>query len=189
MLHGLLGALALTATTLAASGCGGSSKAASTASTAASTTATTSATAPATDATPQLAPATHVKVATGTPLPRVRFIASADAICARANTKIAAVSVVDKQELARAFPQTAVYEAGEANQLTKLVPPAAMAHDWGLIISDFHRYSEYANVAARDSEAKNIEAAIPLFQPAARIHEQLDAIAKHDGFKHCSELT
>jgi len=103
--------------------------------------------------------------------------------------KVNTVSVVTRSEAERGFPKTALYESTETNELIQLVPPAAMARDWGLIVSDFHLYVEYANAAARDAEAKNIKALVPLIKPAEKVHEHLNAIAKRDGFKHCSGLT
>jgi hypothetical protein len=194
MLHMQLAALALVATSLAASGCGGSSKT-ETATSAATPTATTSTTTDVASTTSPLPPATPVKVATGKPLTRAQLIAKADAICARTNVKVDAVSTrvdaptsVVKKEIAQGFPRVAIYERRETNELIKLVPPASMAHDWGLIISDFHRYVEYADAAARYAEAKNLKAVVPLIKPGEKVHEHLNAVAKRAGFKYCSGI-
>jgi hypothetical protein len=181
MLHTQLAALALAATSFAASGCGGSSKTGTT-----TPAATTSAATNAAATTSPLPPATPVKVATGQPLTRAQLIAKGDAICARANKLVDTVNVVTKHEIERGFPRAAAFERMETNELSKLVPPASMAHDWGLIISDFHRYVEYADVAARYSEAKKLKAIAPLVPPSEKIHEHINAIAKRDGFKYCS---
>ncbi len=179
MLHTQLAALVLAATSLAASGCGGSSKT--------ETTTSTATTAAATGTTAQaLPPATPAAIAPGKPLTRAQLIATADAICASANKKVDTVNEVTQSQIEHGFPQAAIYESAETEELAKLVPPAEMAHDWAVIVGDFHRYVDYANAAARYADAKNLKAAIPLFKPAEAIHERLNAIAKRDGFKYCS---
>jgi hypothetical protein len=194
MSHTQLAALALTAASLALSGCGGSSK-----TTASTITATTSAdSTPATSTTAastSLPPATTVKVAVGTPLTRAQLIAKSDAICARVNaevdkisTKVNAPPSVAQREFLEGFPKVARYETTETNELSKLVPAASLAQDWELIISDFHRYVQYADASAHAAEAKDINAITPLIQPAEALHAKLNAIAKRDGFKSCSGI-
>lgn len=194
MSHTQLAALALAAASLALGGCGGSSKTTAstiTATTSADSTPTTSTTAASTS----LPPATVVKVATGTPLTRAQLIAKGDAICARVNAQVDKVTTqvnvppnVARREFLEGFSKAARYETIETNELSKLVPPASLAHDWGLIVNDFHRYVQYADAAARAAEAKDIKAIEPLIKPGEAIHEKLDAIAKRDGFKYCSGI-
>jgi len=188
-----LAALALCAAALIVAGCG---KSESTSSTVATTTATTSSAATSTPSSTStsdagssaLPPEAPVKVATGTPLTSAQLIAQGDAICQRANKLVDTVDVSNRSEIYGSFARAEVYEAAEASELAKLVPPASMAHDWEQIISGFHRYVEYAKVVARDAQAKNLKALGVLIKPAEAVHERLNAIALHDGFKYCSTI-
>ena len=184
MLRTQLAALTLAATALAASGCGGSSKSTSSSSAATTTTETTASTTAASVPTPP--PTTSVKVATGTPLSRVRFIAAADAICAKTNTKLSAVTVITGKEFARELPQVVIYDATELEELSKLVPPASLAHDWGTILDDFHMYTEDSGMVARDLQTNNRRAIAPTVTAAQNLHRALDAIAARDGMRHCN---
>lgn len=182
MLHAHLAALALAVTTLAASGCGESSKtgSATTAAAAAATTATT-ATPPTTT--------TSVKPASGKSLTRTQLIAKGDAICARAHTKLSAMSASTQKEFARLLPQAAIYDNTESNELSELVPPASMAHDWAQIISSAHLYGEYISRVADYARANNFRSATPLLHASENVQKQLIAVATHDGFKHCSQAS
>lgn len=170
-------ALTLGAVALVASGCGGSSSKTGSASTASAKAAPTTAIFPTTPA---------VKLASGKPLSRARWIAEGDAICARANTKLAPISIRSTADFGRLLPQIAIYTRAESAELSKLVPPRSMAHDWAQIVNDLRLYSAYGNAIARYALAKNDSAARPLFAAAATLHEKMFAIALRDGFRHCS---
>jgi ABC-type transport system substrate-binding protein len=181
MLRTQFAAMTLAMTALAASGCGGSSKSGSTTTAVATSTATTAVTTP-------LPPVTAVKVATGTPLAHAQFIAKADAICARANVKRATINVVNKSEYARELPQAAIYDATETDELSKLVPPAALAHDWAQIVGDFRLFTEYTDTVARYAQANKLNAGVSVIQTAERIHRRLAKIAARDGLTHCARF-
>lgn len=178
MLPTRLAAMALTTSALlAASGCGGSSKDTST--TASSTTKATAVTATAPPTTP--AP----KVATGTPLTRAQFIAKANSICTHTNAKRSAIVVVHASEYARELPQAVIYDATETNELSKLVPPDALRHDWSQFLSDFHLYTEYTNTIAKYAQANNLSVGKSLLPAAERIHHRFASIAARDGLTGC----
>ena len=180
MLRTQFAALTLAVTALAASGCGESSK------TTSNSSATTTATASTTGASgPTTPPATSVKVATGAPLSRARFIAAADAICAQTNTKLAAVTVITSKEFARQLPEVVIYDTTEISELSKLVPPPALAHDWETILTDFHGFTEDSNLVAQKLKAKDPKTVAPTVTAAQNLHRSLDAIAARDGFRHC----
>jgi ABC-type Fe3+-hydroxamate transport system substrate-binding protein len=190
MSHTQLAALALAAASLALCGCGGSSK--TTVSTAASSAAATTATTT-TIASTSLPAATTVKVAVGAPLTRAQLLAKGDAICARINVQVDKVTTqassspnVSRQEFYEGIPKVARDYATEANELSKLVPPASLAHNWETILSDLHRYVQYEDLAAHEAEVKDAKAIVALIAPAEAIHAKLDAIAKRDGFRYCS---
>jgi hypothetical protein len=180
MLHMQLTALALAATALALSGCGGSSKSASTTSSAASTPTTTNA-----NVSVHLAP--PITIASGPPLTRAAWIAKGDAICTRTLDKLEATTAKTAEQLARLLPEAAVYDRTEANELSKLVPPTAMADSWAQIVDDLQKYGELTAKAAEYARVRNTNEGIPVFDSANRTQQELTTIAKNDGFKICSQ--
>jgi hypothetical protein len=174
-------ALALAATTLV-SGCGGSSKTGSTSTAAANTTTATTASA----ATTPAPTVTTITIATGTPLARSVWISKGDAICASANTKLNSTTVRSTQDFARLLPQAAAYDHTEATELSKLVPPTAMASDWVQIVTELQKFSELSAKAGEYARVNNLSAAKPVTQAGNTAQRQLVAIAKRDGFKVCS---
>jgi hypothetical protein len=178
MLHIQLIALGLTSTALAVSGCGGSSKTGSTTTVATTAQATTAATPAAVKST--------VKVATGRPLTRSALIAKGDAICARANKKLGAITVTTQADFVRVLPQIAIYDSTEFSELGKLVPPASLVRDWGRIINASHLFSEYVNQVAINAQAtKQVDAL--LIHTAEAAQGKMESIARHDGFKECTK--
>jgi hypothetical protein len=176
MIHARLAATSIAAATLAAAGCGGSSDTKST--TAGTTTAATATTQPTTST---------VAVATGKPLTRAAWIAKGDAICTSTNHKLATISIVSIQELARLDPQIAIYVTNEAEELGKLVPPSSATHEWSQILADLHLFSEYTQKVAQEIQAKRYPAAGTNLKAASKVHLQLQAIARRFGFKYCSK--
>jgi hypothetical protein len=174
MLHIQLAALALASTALAVSGCG-SSKTGSTTTAASTTTPTATAITTST-----------VSVATGKPLTRAQLIAKGDAICAITNTKRLGATASSKAELVRTLPQLALYNGEESESLSKLVPPASMAHDWTLIVNDLHLYGEYANSAAQYAKENQEKTAGHQYEKAIKLIEQVMSTGRRDGFKYCS---
>lgn len=179
MLRTQFAAITLATTAFAVCGCGGSSKSGSTTTAVATPTATTAVTTP-------LPPVTMIKVATGTPLTHAQFITKADEICASANIKRSAINVVNKSEYARELPQAAIYDATETSELSKLVPPAALAHDWAQILGDFRLFTEYTDTFARYAQANKLTAGVPALQTAERVHQRLANIAARDGLTRCA---
>lgn len=184
MSHARLAALALASISLLAAGCGKSSKSSSNASSAASATPTTaSTTTTTTDASRGTA---TVKAASGRPLTRAQLIARADAICARTDTKLATILVLTTKEFARVLPQIAAYASSEARELSRLVPPANMAHSWSQLLGDFHLYGEYTNTIDGYARANNLHAASPLIDKADALRQETKLLAGREGFKRCS---
>jgi hypothetical protein len=179
MLNVYLATLALTATALVASGCGGTSKTTTTAT--ALTTATATTTAGSTPGT-----ATTVRIASGKPLIRSQWLAYGDAICARAKAKTSALTVSSIPDFARVYPQIAIYNRIEAGELSKLVPPTSAAHDWTQIVGNLEQHAQYVREVARYIQAKQENSAGTPFHLANVAIEQMLATAKRDGFKKCS---
>jgi hypothetical protein len=176
MLHTQLAALALAVAAVTASGCG-SSKTGST-TTAAETTASTAST-----ASVNTTPAT---IATGAPLSRARWIAEGDAICATTNDKFATLGARNNTQFLRALPQAAIYYTSESEDLSKLVAPKSMTHDWEQIVDDIHLTGEYANAVAQDIKANQQQSGVQLLRKAEELRKDTLHIAKRDGFKWCS---
>ncbi len=185
MSHIRLAALALTATTLAVSGCGESSKTASTGTSAAATIATTTAvTTPATTTTP--VPAVTVKVASGKPLTRAQWIAKGDAICAHFNAEAETIGVTGVAELPRVLPEEAAFERNTVAQLAKLTPPGPMANDWQRFLNDTLQLAEDADKLAQSGVPDEDLLKSPLARTIQETRRHATRIAKHDGFKACA---
>lgn len=179
MFYARLAALALAATSLAAIGCGGSSKVGSTNASQATASTTSSAT--------SVASTTGtVKAASGTSLGYSQWIAKGDAICARLNAQLTASPVKAIQEFARALPQAAAYERIEYAQLAKLVPPPSKAADWQQFLTDTRLWAEDSAKLGEIAQAHKFSIGMQLVSKSRSLHEQLAKIAKQDGFKTCS---
>ena len=172
MLHSQLAALALAATTLAASGCGGSPKAGSTAAPI-STTATTA----------------TVKVASGNPLTRAELIAAAGAICKRIDARHASLNLATQQAIAREIPVFAAYQKAALAELSKLTPPPSMAHDWKqfaaaahTLARDMARFGEYAKANPPIATYARI---LPTIDKDER---HVSALAKRDTINECEQV-
>jgi ABC-type transport system substrate-binding protein len=181
-----LATLALAASALAASGCGGSSKSASTS--AATTPATTSVATAATTAPTSTTPATTttVTVATGKPLTRSAWIAKGDVICARLITQLSSGAPKSSRELAHALVQSAAYERAELAQLAKLVPPSSMETDWQEFLTGINEIATNSATLGETAQSGTGTLNIPLLRVTQQIENHTNAVAKHDGFKHCS---
>ena len=186
MLHAGLSALALATIVLTAAGCGSSSKS-TTGTTAAASTPSTARTASIPTPPAQTLPAHTVKLVTGTPLTRARWIAAGDAICARVNRKVAGNPVVTAADYARLLPEFAAYYSKEATDLSKLVPPASMAHDGEQLVNGLQLLSEYLIKASQPYAAGNTSAGRQLFKAALLVQQRPIAVAKRDGFKQCTD--
>jgi hypothetical protein len=87
-----------------------------------------------------------------------------DAICAKTNTKLAAVTVITSKELARQLPQVVVYDATETNELSKLAPPTSLAHDWPMILTDLHQFTEYSRTVTKRRAGAQHEGCLPRYR-------------------------
>lgn len=177
MLHAQFAALTLVVTTVAASGCGGSSKA----------TSATPAAATSAPATTSSAVAETTSTEAGKTLTRAELIAKAGVICAGVNAKRAAITIRSRRDFPR-LKEVATYEQVAATELGKLVPPASMASDWRQIVAnaqalayDTAKYGEYA-IASNAAAGSMATAGTASLQ-------QMIIIAKRDGFKECDKAS
>jgi hypothetical protein len=130
--------------------------------------------------------AATVPVATGKPLTRAQLIAQGDAICANAKAKIKTLVGNTKAEIINLLPQGAIYYNAEAENLSKLVPPASLSRDWKKIVDDIESVSQYTNGTARYAKEKQEKTAARFYKQSLKAREQALIIAAHDGFKNCS---
>lgn len=186
MLHVHLAALALAAVAMAVSGCGSSSKSATAtpSSAEAATTPTSSTTSTATP-TPTTT-LTAVKLATGRPLTRAKWLARGDSICTRLNAQLAASSVTSVRQLGQVLPQAAAYERAELAKLVKLVPPSADATGWQKFLTETQQWAEDSTLLGQSARTAEFTLNEPLVAVTRRLHEHLAHRAKQEGFKECS---
>jgi len=122
MLSNQLIVVALTATALAAAGCGSTSKPGATGtSTVASTTTASATTATATTTATSIKPTTPAESI---------LIAKAGAICKRIMARHNLVRLATKQDFVREIPPFAAYQQAALTELSDLAPPASIAHEW-----------------------------------------------------------
>lgn len=175
MLYTYLAALALAAGALAA-GCGSSSKTMSASSDASATKSASSASG-ASDVT---------NTESSKPLTRTEFIAKAEAICASTRAQLDSTSIKKQQDYALMLPQKAAYTRSAAAELTKLVPPTAMARDWASVIAGFETLATNTATAGEYLQSHGLSSATSHLQAWITSTEQLSTVAKHAGFKECS---
>ncbi len=186
MLPVYLAALALIATSLVASGCGGSSKTVTTSAAATSTPTTTVSTATTAPATTTTAPVVTVQIAAGRPLAPAEWKAKAENICGRLNAELNAIKVKSTSELTTVLPQVAAYERIEVAELAKLVPPPSKAGDWQQFLNDTLQWAEDSSKLAGSSKLGDAISRSPLVETAKKLHEHFAKIVAHDGFKECA---
>lgn len=178
MLH-MYFVLLVFAAALVVAGCGGSSKTDSTiASTASATTPVAT--------TPTTTTTRVITVRSGTPLSHSKWVAKANAICHRTNLKLESSTIKSRAEATQLFAQAADYDHTEAIEMSKVVPPAAVAHDWSEIVAGIQKFGEYTAIAAEYARANNLGSAGSIVSKGKAIQEKETAIAKQDGIKECS---
>lgn len=157
-------------------GCGGSKS--STTTTTASTTAT--------------AKVAHtVTVASGPPLSSAELIKRADAICARANAKIARTpqKVEKPSDYATiGLPRAAIYSAAVAD-LEKLTPPSSLAAAWQQLLESRRALASTLQTLGIDARAGDIAAMRVIVKTSGRIVPQIAASATKVGATQCAKIT
>ncbi len=181
MLHAQLAAVMLALVALAVSGCG-SSKSGSTTSASNAATTGSSTTAPSTTPTTT----SSVKIVVGKPLSLARWVAAGDTVCKRVQSQLASVSVHNRAQFKRGLPQAAIIYANETEDLSKIVPPTASAHDWETYVNDVHVYDEYTNIVLHEFNTGRTTISLPIQRKLLELQNSEVAIAKRYGFKWCT---
>jgi hypothetical protein len=172
VLHVSLAALALAATTLAVSGCGGSSK-------------TESSKTPAATGTPAT---TAAVTAEPGKLARTELIAKAEAICARINAKRSSTTIRTHRDYGRLLPSLGAYERAAAAEMSKLTPPASIANDWKQIVAGAHTIAESIVKLGKDSASNNSRAGQAILSELTTVRQQISSIAHRQSLKECARL-
>jgi hypothetical protein len=121
------------------------------------------------------------------PLTRAQLISQADAICKRVNTKLKTSNINSKQDIVRLVPKLAAYEQQALAELGKLVPPASLANDWKTIVAGAQTLADNTAKLGEYAKANNLKAARGLISSSEKVQQQVQATAKRDGFKECSQ--
>lgn len=121
------------------------------------------------------------------PLTRAQLIAKADTVCRRINKKLSSTTIKSQQDIARIAPKLAEYEQEALADLSKLVPPASMANDWKEIVAGAQTLADNIAKLGEYAKANNLKGARSLIQSSTKIQQQIQATAKRDGFKDCSQ--
>jgi uncharacterized membrane protein YccC len=118
------------------------------------------------------------------------LIARADAICTRVNNEIADVKPVglNAQRIASVAPAHALIEQTGVNQLERLEPPASMATDWQRIIALRRRLATELDQLANAADSEDMAGIRGFAASKLRVHHQLSALAKRDGFRVCGQV-
>jgi hypothetical protein len=159
MLHPRLAAIALTATALAVSGCGGSSG-----STTSSATSTSS-----------------------KPLTREELINQVDTICAHVNARRASTHYTTPQTVVSLAPQLASYEQAAAAELTKLIPPPSMASVLQLIATNTRALATDTVKLGEYAKSQDTAAANALYSSMQASHQQIVSAARENDFTECTK--
>ena len=120
-----------------------------------------------------------------------QLIARADAVCKRLNNEIAATppGMQDSPlKLSRNALQHAALERKAVSDLSRLTPPASLAHDWAQILADTRRLAAELTTLGRYWKLDEKQRISALGASKKHIHTELSAIASHDGFKDCSHV-
>jgi hypothetical protein len=168
-----LAALALSALTLAASGCGGSAKSSSQTTSPASAVSTTA----------------NESATPSGPLTRAQLIAKGDAICYRLNTRRSSTRINTPQAYERLVPPLAAFELAGAAEMGKLIPPPSMAHAWQQMVAGARTIAEVTGRYRRYADASSHKLSRPLDAILGKAINELVVTAKREGFNDCARFT
>jgi hypothetical protein len=169
----LCAALCLVTLTLAAAGCGGKSD------TSSSTIKSTSTAAATQQTTPPAA-----KGSDG------QFIAQADAICKKANVRLAHSGPKGEKtaELVAGVVENETIERKAVAELGGLKPPAALVSAWTKLLGDRRGLANGLGNLAAATKREDQAALSSLGPPKEKLHADLTKVASAAGFKDCAKI-
>jgi hypothetical protein len=118
------------------------------------------------------------------------FARSADAICAKLNAQLANAQSghISTQEIAKLAPVRAAAERGVLSELSKLTPPAQVAHDWHLLLAYRRTLANELVVLGQHARAKDVKAIDAIAASKRRVHQQLHDAATRARLKDCAQI-
>jgi hypothetical protein len=122
------------------------------------------------------------------PLTRAELTMKANAICKTVSAKFASKTINNQKEMATVVPELANFEQNELAELSRLVPPAALAEDWKKFISGAETLAENTVKLSEYTKAKDIKGAGGLISASESTQAQMRAIAKRDGILGCEQV-
>lgn len=122
-------------------------------------------------------------------LTRPQLIASANAICAHLNARLAATNttVGKVQEIGRIAPQVAALERAALAELIQLTPPADLATDWQQVLTDARTIANNMVTFGEYAQANNLKGVNRLLAANQTTERRVAATSKRDGFNHCAQ--
>lgn len=125
------------------------------------------------------------------PLTRAQLVSHANALCNQLQRKMkqAGANVKTTQQLAHLADKLAGFEQHQLESMRKLKPPSSLAADWKQMIESAEAIAEDAGTLSTDVQLKKEKAAGEQLQRIGKVEQHVSPIAKHDGFKSCSELS
>lgn len=122
------------------------------------------------------------------PLTRAQLVRHANALCTQVQVKMKKVGPANTtQELADVADKLAGFEQHQLEAMRKLKPPPAMASDWKHMIEGAEEITKDAGNLSANVQPKK-KAAIEELNQVGKVEQRISPIAKHDGFKSCSQL-
>jgi hypothetical protein len=126
----------------------------------------------------------------GAALTRAQLVASAGAICKLVNAELTAVKAKSASvaEIVRLVPGRALSERKAVTELSKLTPPASLAHDWQLIVGYRRTLADELTALAQAAQSKDTVKIKALSASKLRAHALLLAAAKRAGLTECGRV-
>jgi hypothetical protein len=122
------------------------------------------------------------------PLTRAELTAKADTICEGVTTKLKSKTIKSQRDIARVAPELASFEQAALDDLSKLVPPAALADDWKQFVAGAQTLAENTAKLGEYAKANNLKAAGHLITASEAVQQRMVVIAKRDGLKACEQV-
>lgn len=120
----------------------------------------------------------------------LQFIARADAICKRVGMQIAhsQPAHLTPAEIARRTPAHVAFEQQGLRELAALKVPPALAAHWQQILAYMRTLPQELVALTKAAKANDKHTIKMLAASKKRLHAQLRAAAKRDGFKDCQKV-
>jgi soluble cytochrome b562 len=122
------------------------------------------------------------------PLTRAQLTAKADVICKSVTAKLASKTIKTKRDIARVAPELASFEQTALTELSKLVPPAALANDWKQFVAGAQTLAESISKLGEYAQANNLKGARGVIRTIGTVQQQMVTIAKRDRLKDCQQV-